>query len=171
MIENCIKQNVSMKKLCVSLVICMVIAAANNRAEAQSFGSSYKTSLGVKGYFGDGSIGGLNLKHFLNSGGAIEASLLFKDGFFALEGIYEWHGNINGARGLQWYVGPGAMLGVFNDRNDDDDLLLAVKGTLGLDYKFTGAPINIAFDVNPTFVLTPNTDFDFNAGLAFRFTF
>ncbi len=148
------------------------------KAQAQNMGSSYKTALGAKGYFGDGSIGGINVKHFFNPAGALEASLLFRSHYVALEGIYEWHGPIQGARGLKWYVGPGAELGVRShghhprndDRHDDhNDAVFSMKGVIGLDYKFTGAPINIAFDVNPTFRLTPNTDFNFYAGMAFRF--
>jgi hypothetical protein len=131
---------------------------------AQNMRSSYKTSIGAKGYFGDGSIGGFNVKHFLDSHSALEGSLLFRQKVFLVEGLYEWHGGINGANGLQWYVGPGAWIG-----SSFNDFVFSLRGTAGLDYKFTGAPINVAFDVNPTFTLTPNTNFDFFAGIAFRF--
>ncbi len=160
-----------MKKI---ILITLLSVGTFFAANAQSMGSGYKTSLGAKGYFGDGSIGGINIKHFLNNNNALEGSLLFRNGFFALEGLYEWHGPIQNAEGLQWYVGPGAMLGFYNNNNrfnNDDDAYFALKGIIGLDYKFSGAPINIALDVNPTFSLTPGTNFDFYAGLAFRFAF
>ncbi|MEX6687028.1 hypothetical protein QTN47_05960 [Danxiaibacter flavus] len=163
-----------MKKI---LFVALILVAGISVANAQNMSSSYKTALGAKGYFGDGSIGGFNVKHFFNSTNALEGSLLFRSHFVAFEGIYEWHGPINGAKGLKWYVGPGAQLGFYtgdhdhdyNNDHHDDNVLFALKGTVGLDYKFTGAPIDIAFDVNPTFNLTPNTDFNFYAGLAFRF--
>jgi len=165
-----------MRKIIVILLLTLCIEGAQ-KVNAQNLGSNYKTSLGAKGYFGDGSIGGINLKHFFTRYDAMEASLLFKHNYVAIEGIYEWHGPITGARGLKWYVGPGAQLGFLShrhkhdDNDDHTDAVFALKGTLGLDYKFTGAPINIAFDVNPTFRLTPDTDFNFYAGMAFRFAF
>lgn len=137
---------------------------------AQSTGSSYRTALGAKVYFGDGTTGGINIKHFLNAHGAIEGSLLFEKGHLGFEGMYDWHGDIQGAAGLKWYVGGGGLLFFPTDDDYGDDVLFALKGALGLDYKFNGAPINISFDLNPVFILTPDTDFDFVAGLAFRFT-
>jgi len=154
-----------MKRIFILSLFVVGFAVAS---QAQNMGSSYSTSLGAKGYFGNGSIGGINVKHFFNSANALEGSLLFKSHFVAFEGIYEWHGNIANAAGLKWYVGPGAMLGFYTGEGDND-AMFALKGTVGLDYKFTGAPINIAFDVNPTFRLTPDSDFDFYAGIAFRF--
>jgi len=133
-------------------------------SQAQNMGSSYTTSIGAKGYFGDGSIGGLSVKHFLTNNTALEGAMLFKKKVFVVEGLYEYHGDITGAKGLKWYVGPGAQLG-----SAYNDFVFAAKGTLGLDYKFSGAPINVAFDVNPTFTITPETSFDFYAGIAFRF--
>jgi len=146
------------------LLIALLTTAFYAVSNAQNMSSSYTTSIGAKGYFGDGSIGGLNVKHFLDGHSALEGSLLFKKKVFLVEGLYEWHGDITGAKGLKWYVGPGAQLG-----SSYNDFVFAAKGTLGLDYKFEGAPINIAFDVNPTFTITPDTNFDFFAGIAFRF--
>ncbi len=156
-----------MKKVFAILLLTCVMMGAK-QANAQNMGSSYKTAIGAKGYFGDGSIGGINIKHFFTGATALEGSLLFKSHFVAIEGLYEWHGNITGASGLKWYVGPGGYLGFINGTNDNK-AVFALRGTLGLDYKFTGAPIDIAFDVNPTFQLTPDTDFNFYAGIAFRF--
>ncbi len=137
---------------------------------AQSTGSTYRTALGAKVYFGNGTIGGINIKHFLNNHGALEGSLLFEKGFLGVEGQSDGHADIVGANGLKWYVGGGGLL-VFPTKDEyGDDVGFALKGALGLDYKFTGAPINISFDLNPVFWLTPDTDFDFWAGLAFRFT-
>jgi hypothetical protein len=160
-----------MKRIIVSLVLIMACYTASN---AQNLTSGYNTSLGVKGYFGDGSVGGINVKHFFNNTNAIEASLLFREHFVAVESIYEWHGPINGAQGLKWYAGPGVMLGSYSGNELDhteSDAYFALKGGVGLDYKFTGAPINVAFDLNPTFTLTQGSSFDLFVGIAFRFAF
>jgi hypothetical protein len=160
-----------MKRLSVIASFIILFLTCQTTVVAQSTGSSYRTALGAKVYFGDGTIGGINIKHFLNSHGALEGSLLFANGALGFEGMYDWHGFIQGAAGLKWYVGGGGLL-MFSTRDNDgdDDVLFALKGAIGLDYKFTGAPINISFDLNPVFILTPVTDFDFMAGLAFRFT-
>jgi hypothetical protein len=155
----------------ISFIASLIILLFTSQGvTAQSTGSTYRTALGAKVYFGEGTIGGINIKHFLNSHGAIEGSLLFQKGAIGFEGQYDWHGDIVGATGLKWYVGGGGLLAFSTRDNTDNDVLFALKGALGLDYKFTGAPINISLDVNPIFVLTPDTDFDFWAGLAFRFT-
>lgn len=156
-----------MKKILTILFVACAIMGAK-QAGAQSMGDDYKTSLGIKGYFGDGSIGGINVRHNLSSTNALEGGLYFKSHFVMLEGLYEWQGPINGAPGLNWYAGPGAQLGFINGHGNND-VSLALKGAVGLDYKFSGAPINVAFDVNPTFTLTPDSDFSFYAGIAFRF--
>lgn len=160
-----------MKKITIIAAVMICLLSLAQTGSAQSTGSSYRTALGAKMYFGDGTLGGINLKHFLNANGAIEGSLLFDRGRMGFEGLYDWHGAINGAQGLKWYVGGGGLLMFPTKDSYGDDVWFALRGTLGLDYKFTGAPINISFDVNPTFNLTPVTDFDFWAGLAFRFTF
>lgn len=154
------------------ILILLLITACSTFAKAQ-MGSTYRTALGGKFYFGNGNAGGINVKHFTNTRGALEGTVLFYNHALGIEGLYEWHSPVAGAPGLKWYVGGGALI-AFSTRddyyNDDDETLFGIRGTLGLDYKFTGAPVNVAFDVNPTFVLTPNSDFDFSAGLAFRFT-
>lgn len=160
-----------MKKATLIAVAMICLLTLTQTVFSQSTGSTYRTALGAKAYFGDGTTGGINLKHFLNSKGALEASLLFERGHLGVEGLYDWHGDINGAAGLKWYVGGGGLLFFPTDDDYGDDVLFALRGTLGLDYKFTGAPINVSFDLNPVFALTPDTDFDFWAGLAFRFTF
>lgn len=88
-----------------------------------------------------------------------------------IEGLYEYHGDIAGAAGLKWYVGGGGIVAFGTEKNAGNDVLFGLRGNLGLDYKIPGAPINLAFDIDPTFILVPTTNFDFGAGLAFRFAF
>ncbi len=161
-----------MKKTLLFFFLVTALVTLSSSAFSQNMSSSYRTSVGAKGYFGNGSIAGINIKHFLKGSSALEGSLLFRNGFVGFEGVYEWHGDISGADGLKWYVGPGAWLGFYNNRGGgNSSAMFALKGAVGLDYKFSGAPINVAFDLNPTFSLTPVTDFDFFAGFAFRFAF
>lgn len=69
-----------------------------------------------------------------------------------ITGLYEIHGNIEGAPGLKWYVGPGAHLGLYNYKGYYDDKAVAgVDGVLGLDYKINKAPLNLSIDWQPSF--------------------
>lgn len=79
-------------------------------ANAQSGGNSYTTALGVKFYPG----AGITLKHFIWSNAALGGiGYFWKDGI-RISGLYEFHGDINGAPGLKWYVGGGAYIIVWN---------------------------------------------------------
>jgi hypothetical protein len=138
-----------MKKL---LILILFVSCIATTASAQSMGSSYKTAIGVKIY-----PGALSVKHFVNSTAAIEGLGYFYNYGFRLTGLYEIHGNINGAPGLKWYVGPGAHIGSWNDKWKKDypgresGLQFGIDGVLGLDYKFNDAPINLSIDWQPSF--------------------
>jgi len=151
----------------------MIFLATN--AKSQSMGSEYRTALGVKFF-----PGAISLKHFTTEKHALEGLGYFYNDGFRLTGLYEIHGNIAGATGLKWYIGPGAHIGFWNDnwrknnKNYDgpDNFTIGVDGVLGLDYKFTGAPINMSLDWQPSFNLVGYGSFEPGwGGLAVRYTF
>lgn len=163
-----------MKRILILVIITSFAILIQTPVQAQktgSTGSNYRTAIGAKIFFGDGTAGGINIKHFLNKTAALEGSLIFFKGVLGIEGLYEYHGDIAGAAGLKWYVGGGGIVAFATEKNAGNDVLFGLRGNLGLDYKIPGAPINLAFDIDPTFVLAPSTDFNFGAGLAFRFAF
>ncbi len=150
------------------LVMCLFSAAAflysSQQASAQS---GYQTALGVKVWDG----GGISLKHFTGGNNALEGIGYFWRQGFRITGLYEIHGPINGANGLQWYIGPGAHIGFYNDRYGNNSYI-GIDGVLGLDYKFNGAPINISLDWQPSFEFGTNRGFVGNwGGLGIRYTF
>lgn len=142
------------------------------KTHAQALGHDYKTGLGVKiGYWGGGA---LDVKHFMNPTSALEGQFSFSRNWFMVTGLYEFHGDIDGAPGLKWYVGPGAHLGFYNNRHQDHynsntTIYAGVDGVLGLDYKFNKAPISLSLDIQPAFSF-PNGDFNIWGGLGIRFT-
>ena len=168
-----LSKNLIMKKL---LIIALVLLAfAQQQVSAQSKGSSYKTAVGVKFYPG----AGITLKHFVKSNAALEGiGYFWRDGV-RITGLYEFHGNINGAPGLKWYVGPGAHVGFWNNRYWDryypgyrGGALVGIDGVLGLDYKFKGAPINMSVDWQPSFEFGNYGGFSGDwGGFAIRYTF
>ncbi|MBV9986924.1 MAG: hypothetical protein JO301_04560 [Chitinophagaceae bacterium] len=145
---------------------CLLLAAG---VSGQSIkGYTYKTALGVKVL--DGA--GITLKSFMNSNTAIEGVGFFWRQGFRITGLYEIHGNISGAPGLKWYVGPGAHIGFYNKDYFSGSTTAGVDGVLGLDFKVNGAPINFSIDWQPSFEFASNRGFISGwGGIAVRYTF
>ena len=157
------------KLLLVSFILLGFVVSNGQSRSANS--SSYNTALGVKFY-----PGGITLKHFFNgTSNAGELIGYFWNRGFRITGLYEIHGNFNGAPGLRWYVGPGAHIGFYdyyNRNNHIDGTYFGVDGVLGLDYKFNGAPINMSIDWQPSFEFGDYVGFVGSwGGIAIRYTF
>ncbi len=151
----------------------IVLAAAlffviTSQAQSRSTNSSsYKTALGVKVWDG----GGISLKHFFTGNNAGELIGYFWSRGARFTGLYEIHGDITGAQGLKWYIGPGAHIGFYNTKYGDG-AFAGIDGVLGLDYKFRGAPINMSIDWQPSFEFGDNRGFVGSwGGLGIRYTF
>jgi hypothetical protein len=145
---------------------------AISQLSAQSMGSSYETAVGVKFY-----PGALSIKHFTEENRALEGLVNFWDHGFRFTGLYEIHGDIDGAPGLKWYVGPGAHIGWYNSsvyhgyNYGDGAFSFGVDGVLGLDYKINGAPIVLSIDVQPYFELINHAYFDVWGGIGVKYAF
>jgi hypothetical protein len=155
-----------MKKVIVAS-LCLLLAGISYGQSKSSSGSSYRTALGVKVWDG----GGISFKHFIQDKAALELIGYFWNQGTRITGLYEIHGPINGATGLQWYIGPGAHIGFYNTKYGDG-AFIGVDGVIGLDYKFRGAPINISLDWQPSFEFGDNRGFASSwGGLGVRYTF
>jgi len=161
-----------MKRNYAPLFVLSLFVFGSLKSIAQAEGSNYTTAIGVKFY-----PGAITLKHFTRDDRALEGLLYFWRDGFRLTGLYEIHGDINGATGLKWYIGPGAHVGFFNqywhDRYPEREggMMLGIDGVIGLDYKFTGAPINVSLDWQPSFNIINYAYFESGwGGLAIRYT-
>jgi hypothetical protein len=151
------------------LVLAMaVLTVATSQAQSKSAqGYDYTTALGVKVWDG----GGISLKHFFDERNAGELIAYFWSRGVRFTGLYEIHGDINGAAGLKWYIGPGAHIGFYNTKYGDGGFV-GVDGVLGLDYKFNGAPINVSLDWQPSIEFGSGRGFYGGwGGLGIRYTF
>lgn len=159
-------KTIEMKKTIVLFI--GLLSALSIFAQSRSTNSSsYKTALGVKVWDG----GGISFKHFLTDRNAIELIGYFWNRGSRITGLYEIHGPISGAGGLQWYIGPGAHIGFYNTRYGDG-VFAGIDGVLGLDYKFKGAPINMSVDWQPSIEFGDNRGFVGSwGGLGIRYTF
>ena len=143
-----------MKKTIILTIALAVVAIFS--AEAQRMDQNYTSALGIKiwGY----EEAGISYKHFLPgyTNHAIEGLGYFWYNGVRFTGLYEFYFDM-GAPGLKWYVGPGAHLGIYNDRYRDryvssgnGGALIGIDGVIGLDYKFDKAPINLSLDWQPS---------------------
>lgn len=154
-----------MKKIFLFLFALICLTAVGVNAQ------TYQTGIGAKFYVGNGSIGGINIRHSTSEHTALEGSLLFFNGGLGIEGLYQYQGPINGAPGLQYFVGGGGMLGFGTGRyrSDDDNVLFALRLTGGIDYKFADAPLAVSLGLDPFFYLVPSTGSNLALGIGLRY--
>jgi len=150
-----------MKKASVLCIAIICLAGAAVKAQES------QTAVGAKFYTGNGSLGGLNIRHSTNAKTALEGSLLFFSGGLGIEGLYEYQGPIAGAEGLQYFVGGGGMLGFGTGKGSQTAFALRLTG--GLDYKFEDAPIDVSLGFDPFFYLAPSTGSNLALGIGLRY--
>jgi hypothetical protein len=170
-----LKQSNFMKKIFfATALLCSIYFTSNAQSSSnQNNGDTYETAIGVKIY-----PGAITIKHFIADDKALEGlAYIGSDGFRAT-GLYEFYGDISGVDGLKWYAGPGAHIGFWSsswtskypDRNSS--VAIGVDGVLGLDYKFTGAPIDLSLDWQPSFNFVGYSYFEGGwGGIGVRYTF
>ena len=141
--------------------------------QTETKAQEYRNAIG--GRFGVSN--GITFKTFLNDTQALDFILNFRStnnySAFRLVGLYEVHAPVSDLKGLNWFYGGGGSLGsVRNKVSDNDEFAVSLDGVLGLDYKFTDAPINLSLDWKPAINISPRTEFDGEGlGLSLRFTF
>jgi len=155
-----------MRRIILAIVV-LAFTITTNAQSSSTNSSTYTTALGVKVWDG----GGISLKHFFNDRHAGELIAYFYGHGIRFTGLYEIHGDIEGATGLKWYIGPGAHIGFYNTKHGDG-AFIGIDGVLGLDYKINSAPINISLDWQPSFEFGDNRGFVGSwGGLGIRYTF
>lgn len=150
-----------MKKIFVCMVAFLGFLSAHVHAQ------SYETAIGAKFYSTPGSFGGLNIRHATAPNIALEGSLLFRNGGMGVEGLYQYQGQIDNAPGLMYFAGGGGLLGFGTYYNDNVNL--ALRLTVGLDYTFAEAPFNVSLGLDPFFNLTPHTGSHLALGIGLRY--
>ena len=81
---------------------------------------------------------------------------------FNFTALYQHHGNIPNAKGLNWFVGIGGAVGVWRGyrghrwfpEEGRSYTVFGVAAILGLEYSFPSAPFSISLDWKPVFNLT-----------------
>lgn len=152
-----------MKKILLSLFFAVslnFVMAQNSTINS----TEYKTAIGVKLWTG----GGVTLKTFIADKQALEFIGYFDRYGTRISGLYEFHGNLSSEGALKWYIGPGVHVGLYRGIT-----AVGIDGVVGVDYKFTNMPLNLALDWQPTVELGSGSRNGFIGnwgGLAIRFT-
>lgn len=163
-----------MKKVFLSLLAASFVAVGVQEANAQA---QYRTTIGLGLDVGDGpTLVGPQLKHFFDNENAGNAQVLFGDDVTVLGVDYSYNQSIQGANGLNWYVGIGPQL-AFVDHGDwwggggNDRTYFALRPAVGLEFKIPSAPLAFHFDWKPWWNLTNNSNFEpARFSLGFKFT-
>ena len=107
----------------------------------------------------------ISVKYMMTPASALEGIISFGTRF-GLGGLYEIHKPLNGTGGLKWFYGAGAYVGF-----QSHDTYLGPTGIIGLDYKFSNAPLNLSLDWKPELDIIPKINFVPDAfALSARFT-
>lgn len=142
-------------------------------ASAQHYG----TALGARvGFFN-----GITVKHFIGGSNAIEGIGAFRWGGFALTGLYEWQKPFESVPGLDYFLGVGGHIGVWDndryyrynhDRRAGNFTILGVDFIAGLEYTFREVPFNIGIDWKPAFNLVGDSHWwGDGAAISIRYVF
>ena len=162
-----------MKKILVtSLVIIGTAFAAQSQVNAHA--------IGLRGGSGNHGAGGeITYQHGMGDANRLELDLGWRgnngngSSHMALSGIYHWVMNIDG--GFNWFIGPGAQIGTYSDKDGGNDgLTLGLGGQIGIEYDFNelGAPILLGLDTRPMFgFIGGNNGFGYGGAFSIKFTF
>lgn len=138
-----------MKKLFLTLMLAAGIMAG---VQAQSSDKAFGVRLGYGAE--------LSYQQALSGSNRLEADLGlggWDHTGFLVSGIYQWVFNIQ--EGLNWYVGPGAQVGLasYRDNNNNwkSDLGIGVVGQIGIEYNFD-FPLQLSLDYRPSWMIIPS---------------
>jgi len=158
-----------MKKI---LFILVVAIATSVTVQAQVNSKAIGVRLGGGTFVG----GELSYQHGMGSANRLELDLGWGSNVnhhrLYLIGMYHWNWNI--VAGLNWYVGPGAGVGLYTYTNEDAYVGVAVGGQIGIEYDFNslGAPLLLSVDVRPMWdFLGTGQGFGWGSALGIRYTF
>ncbi|MDP2525208.1 hypothetical protein [Maribacter dokdonensis] len=99
-----------MKKL---LFLVAAVILGTNVSNAQS-DYTFAAGLGLD-LFSGVTLVGPSAKYFFAEEHAGQAELMFESGLTTLTALYEYHGDISGADGLQWFAGAGPSILFFGE--------------------------------------------------------
>lgn len=137
----------------------------------QASGQLYNTGVGVRlGFFN-----GLNVKHFIGEGNAVEGILTTRWDGFIITGLYEFQRPFADVTNLEWFFGGGAHIGFWQEGRyhfSDAKSVIGLDLIIGVEYTFDEVPFSASLDWKPAFNLLGNTNWwGDGVALSIRYTF
>ena len=143
-----------------------------------AFSQSYTTSAGIR----FGTFQGVQIKHFLQDGQAIEGLVSTRWNGIIVSGLYEFQKPFKSSdtESLYWYMGGGAHVGYWGAGYyyaDKDDVagVLGLDFIAGLEYEIPEVPFTASLDWKPSINLVGEVGerrfWPLGGGLSFRYTF
>jgi hypothetical protein len=150
-------------RIIILLLVLVTISGLYNRLSAQD----YKLAVGLRFSTAAPTLNnGITVKYFIDSSNAVEGLLTFGSRV-GIGGLYERHQLIGGTPAFTWFYGGGAYVGFENGQT-----WFGPTGVVGLDYKFSSAPVDLSLDWKPELDIVPSINFVPDAfGLSARFVF
>jgi len=147
----------------ILLLVFLTISGLYNHLSAQD----YKLAVGLRFSTAAPTLNnGISVKYFIDSSNAVEGLLSFGSRV-GIGGLYEKHQLIGGTPAFTWFYGGGAYVGFENGQT-----WFGPTGVVGLDYKFSSAPVDLSLDWKPELDIVPSINFVPDAfGLSARFVF
>jgi len=147
----------------ILLLVFLTISGLYNRLSAQD----YKLAIGLRFSTAAPTLNnGISVKYFIDSSNAVEGLLSFGSRV-GIGGLYEKYQLIGGTPAFTWFYGGGAYVGFENGQT-----WFGPTGVVGLDYKFSSAPVDLSLDWKPELDIVPSINFVPDAfGLSARFVF
>ncbi|HUP13473.1 MAG TPA: hypothetical protein VM187_14715 [Niastella sp.] len=146
-------KNSQMKRIPITLPIILLSIMFCQRAAAQAEGPDYRFAAGVRLSSSSPTLSSaISGKFFATNKTAVEA-LVSWGNRFGIGGLVEIHNKFS-TPGLSWFYGGGAYVGF-----QDSDTYFGPTGIIGLDYKFTNAPVNLSLDWKPEMDIIPDINF------------
>jgi hypothetical protein len=151
-----------MRIITCSLIL-VIISGCLTRLSAQD----YKVAVGLRLSTASPTLSNsVSIKYFMDETNAIEGLVSFGTRF-GLGALYERHQLIGGTPAFTWFWGLGGYLGWQSTQT-----FLGPTGAIGLDYKFSNAPVNLSLDWKPELDILPNINFVPDAfAVTVRYTF
>jgi len=150
-------------RIIILLLVLVTISGLYNGLSAQD----YKLAVGLRFSTAAPTLNnGISVKYFIDSSNAVEGLLTFGSRV-GIGGLYERHQLIGGTPAFTWFYGGGAYVGFENGQT-----WFGPTGVVGLDYKFSSAPVDLSLDWKPELDIVPSINFVPDAfGLSARFVF
>jgi hypothetical protein len=177
-----------MKRVTFLVVFLTVLGVAERPAQATEVGSSRTFGLG----FALGSPSSLVGKYFLGPSNALDFGLGFwrwrrrcvtergvlvcdRRGFdhLSINADFLWQDNLaRGTAKLDWHIGVGGRMWLWNSYWRDSDIALAARMPLGLDLTFNRPSfLEVFLEIAPALYIVPFLDLDIEAFVGVRFYF